>query len=1126
MTAAPTPHEAQQRASHPYRSAWVQAHAGSGKTKMLVDRVVRILLEGIDPSHIVCITYTKAAATEMHLRILARLRAWVKMDESALSTHLCDLQGTQSITPSMLATARQLYLRVLDAPMGLRIHTIHALCEQILAQFPNEAGIAPHIRIMEEQEARHYLQRAVTTMMRHAHDHPTGALYDAIHTIMEGNVSAYSFSQMMQLCIQHRRTMEKQLATEEGLHTAIIHLYEAAELPRDIPISTYIAELLAWDASMHRTLCEHMRIIHTHGGSTAQKAAQHFFAWLEAHPENSPITLAAWNALVRIPLTEKNTIRQNLLTKPLRKDHCTTTEWLDSFFEQCLHIHQLIARAGRTVLSNAIMICASALYQHYQQMKASESCIDFDDLILLTRTLLEETHDAAWVIHKLDGNITHLLIDEAQDTSEDQWAITQYLCEGMFQKGGQHQHSQHLFVVGDSKQSIYSFQGADPHAFLAKRSWYQQLANAMEHPWEDVPLATSFRSTQAILDVVDAFCTSTHHDEAPHHAFRTQQAGSVTLYPLITTADHSTLHHRDALAQMIADQVAHWLHSGRINPATGLAFTAGDILILVQQRNRTLYALDRALRTHNIPTAGLDRMDSSHLAIRDMIALLQWLCDARDDAALAALLRSPLYALDDDALCALCAPRTSTVWAALHDDATYASIVEELSTLRHKMEQGATPLALLYHLLYARAGMARMIARMGSIARDVLEHMLYALERYEAQETVTIYGCVAWMQDQEGSTKRDLDDAHDALRIMTVHGSKGLEAPLVIIADMIGKEYGARTPALVVHHHHDTPLLLSMGQADDRHGVFADADAAYRAQQEAESQRLLYVALTRARDELHMFGSTRPNLDKVSTHSWYAQIQRIMETMEGTRRHALPIQEHAPYRALGEAYTYSTGTCAPMADAHHHTTPSSLGAPPSWMITPTMHTPSMIAWHAPSDDTTTTDAQTSLFYENSVQAHEASDARAFGTILHHCLQKQTGMNYDDFLQALPHFLVHLAPHWNESDRTTMMDALRALGTDRTIRAMLEAPAHSEWGIMGKIDGIHYSGVMDRVIMLPDAWIILEIKTGMMPKAESPRFRAHCQQVKIYHTLMQQACATTHPIRCALLYTQQGLWVDL
>ncbi|MDX2289261.1 MAG: double-strand break repair helicase AddA [Hyphomicrobiaceae bacterium] len=883
----------QLRASDPTVSAWVAASAGTGKTHVLTMRVVRLLLGGTAPERILCLTYTKAAAAEMSSRVFSQLGQWVIADDAGLAATLEKVLGTKP-APATLALARTLFTRAIETPGGLKVQTIHAFCERLLQRFPLEAGVAPGFSTLDDDLKRRLEREAIDTTLRRALADATGPLGRALE-IAVPHAAEDRFDTLLSAALAARPWLDAVLRESTGAGEPPATIACRRLRPRfgvrpDVDDAAIVADLAALlrDDDLQRAIG-----VLAVGSTNDQKLADKLRLVIAARADGPRI-----DALSAALLTEKGEPRKDgYITKPTRQREPGVCDSLDRARDRCASLSAERRALACLTATEALLTLATETLQHYADLKARRAALDFDDLITLTASLLRHGEQAQWVLYKLDGGIDHILVDESQDTSPDQWSVIEALAREFFAGEGMSETIRTLFAVGDEKQSIYSFQGAAPEMFAMMGELFASKARLAGQPFDHIPLNLSFRTVAPVLDAVDRIFADPARTpglgsaagQIQHIARRLGEAGLVEIWPTEKPSDASPA---DAfsplddttsrspvvrLAERIAGTIRGWLDRGETLTSTGRPITPGDILILVRRRAPFAGPMVAALKTHGVPVAGTDRIDlNTQLAVQDLLALGDFVTLPEDDLALACVLKSPLIGLDDDDLVQLAARRAGSLWRALldqrGDDPRFELAASRLSHWR-KRADFSPPFEFFAACLDGDGMRSRLLARMGVEAADSLDEFQSLAMAYDEENPPSLTGFLSWMRTARREIKRDMDQGAGEVRVMTVHASKGLEAPIVFLPDTCAKPgAGPNGNPLVVLDTTEEPDAPD--DADDAIGAAAAGHAARvwqvkgasaippvaaarqaRAEREREElNRLLYVALTRARDRLYITG--------------------------------------------------------------------------------------------------------------------------------------------------------------------------------------------------------------------------------------------------------------------------------
>jgi ATP-dependent helicase/nuclease subunit A len=898
----------QRAAADPGRSVWLAANAGSGKTRVLIDRVARLLLAGCPPQNILCLTYTKSAAAEMQIRLFDRLGKWAMLPDDRLGPELAALGADAGAD---LARVRTLFALALEVPGGLRIQTIHSFCAALLRRYPLEAGLAPDFREMDELAAAD-LRRDIAA----------GLAEGANAAFLEGLLDDFSPAALDEIL---SRICGDADAFDGPLDSAVLRSALGLEgvnhdptAPDELLPPTFLADLPQIQA-----------VLALGGPKDQEFAAALSEAVTLMQAGRDPLPVLVRQCLVGSKSVEGPAVpkKETHPAKAQRMVHPEIGEAIDALCARVAIARDHGLRVKALERSLTLHRFARAYLSAYAAEKARRGVLDFDDLVRRATQLVSDPDVADWVLYRLDGKLDHILIDEAQDTAPGQWALIRRLTEALrVGADASARRSRSLFVVGDRKQSIYSFQGADAASFQRVRTEMQLSAG---RGLEVLRLDASFRSSDAILRVVDASFAAPHHsgleDTAPaHFAFFADLPGRVDLWPPVVAdkADAppfdwtdpvdlvSPDHPHIRLARQIAERIGRMLGEHRPTlPRDGtvraVPITPGDILILVQKRSGIFQPLIDALKKAGLPVAGEDKINiTDALAVQDILALLRFLALQDDDLSLAALLRSPLCGWDEQALFDLAANRAegATLWQAVRgmsDDARGTRAM--LADLRDAAEF-LRPHDLIQRILIRHHGRRRLIARLGAECEDAVDALLAQARGYERDRVADLTGFLAWVDRQEIAIKRQMDNEGALIRVMTVHGAKGLEAPVVILADCASQKPRSDMPYLAS----PAPVLIR-GNKAEREGILQAREDTRKQADAAEDDRLLYVAMTRAQSWLIVCAAGDVGTGRQSWHgivsSGMDHLGAVAATNEadGVRRYAMHDWDGLPRAAAGPA---------------------------------------------------------------------------------------------------------------------------------------------------------------------------------------------------------------------------------
>jgi ATP-dependent helicase/nuclease subunit A len=1057
----------QRLAAHPHHSAWVSASAGSGKTKVLTDRILNLLLEGCSPERILCLTFTKAAAAEMTSRLRARLGEWAILPEQELQKALENIQnGTPS--PEKILRARMLFGMTLDTPGGLKIQTIHSFCQSLLKRFPLEAGLSPFFRVIDDTEHKNLIKKAFYEAME---DSQLQKL--AIH------FAESSFDEFNTFILQRRGSF-KGLNSEE-----IDKVLETAGLNEKILMNRLLQAIP--EEELRQALPTFQQ-----GSPTDGKRGEDLAHFLALSYQDR---YAKYENYLSLFLTQEGEKRARLLTQKLNQSFPHLGELLEKEAARLENWTNQWNALEISTLSKAFSRYNLSFLQKYEDLKKVESLLDYEDLILKTVTLLKDP-GCHWVLYKLDGGLDHILVDEAQDTSPAQWQVIRQIAEEFYAGSEADPRNRTLFVVGDDKQSIYSFQGADPAVFTQMQKDLKRFAQNSSKAWQDIQLNVSFRSTPEVLAVVDAVFAGSPLSSLPlqHLPFRKDAPGHVEVWPLVKKEKEAPLEswqppllshsQKDApskqLAYLMAKTIQGWL---RGKGPLSRPVKPGDILILVRRRTSFVDELIRALKTYRVPVAGIDRLWLLEgLGIQDLLKIGEFLLLPEDDLTLATVLKGPLFNFSEEDLFTLAYGRGETsLWQRLLKNERFQDTANFLKDLLARTEF-MTPFALYSHILGPLGGRKKWQTSLGPEVLDSLDEFLNLCLTFQGEKTPTLQGFIKWISEEEIELKRDLDQS-DLVRIMTVHGSKGLQAPIVFLPDTT--QTPTDLPPFVFHGKaflwlppsaKDVPLTKILKQS-------------LQAKQIEEYNRLLYVALTRAEDVLYVCG-----WEGNSQENWYTQVIQGLQRV-GEEFDFLPLNEKGlRLSSLQETVNAS--------EERSQITPFLL---PQWLQTP----PPM-------------ESSTKLLRPSESEEKEMRGDSLFGEF-----GAQRGILIHRLLEFLPH-VQELEREGKAFQYLNNENVPRDLipGMISSVQQVLKAfpdlfapSSQAEVPVMGYVGESLLSGQIDRLIINEDHVLIIDYKTHAHVPQNIPGIPGtYIKQMALY----RMALAHIYPkktILCGLLWTE-------
>jgi ATP-dependent helicase/nuclease subunit A len=1095
-------------ASSPRASAWVSANAGSGKTYVLTARVIRLLLDGTPPGRLLCLTYTRAAAAEMRARVFERLGGWALMDQAKLVADITALDGE---TPDdvRLSRARQLFATALETPGGLKIQTIHAFCEKLVGRFPVEADAPVPFQVLTDIDAAEMKAEARMEALERLGAEGRDALMNALAPVLNGEGFAALF---------------------EGRSAGLIAKYgdgdpwAAAGLPAGTTPDDVIAAA-GYDEPGRVAFFRAAAAVLLGGGKTDKAIGEDLARGLATDDAE-----ARFMAITGAFLTQKGFLRASIGTKALRNAHGQMFADLDIEAQQAVENLQRLASAESAEMANAIATLGRGVAAIYRAAKRDRGVLDFDDLIRAALHLLRSSEAAAWALYKLDGGLDHILIDEAQDTSPDQWAVVRQLAQEFFAGSGARADlkgkQRTLFAVGDEKQSIFSFQGADPAEFARVRTEFRAAAQGAEALFHVSTLNTSRRSVPAVLGLADAVFADpdlrravSGGDWAGHIAHRASGAGSVEIWPLAEAEDadggDDWLKPVDApppddpsarLAGVIAQTIKGWIASGQTvedKAGTPRPMQASDVLILVRSRGRLSRAIIRRLKQEGVAVAGADRLALlDHIAVKDLIAYGRAALLPQDDLNLAALLRSPFFDISEDELFALGHGREGqSLWARLAavaagdvaialPQARAAEVIEALRAAANRLGRDA-PFDF-YARLLAAGGRRALLARLGDEAEDVIDEFLAAAAAHEETHAPSLEGFLHVLEAAGGEVKRDPDAAGSAVRVLTTHGAKGLEAPVVILPDTMSLPHHSNVPNLL--HHEGALVWLPSGAPEA-----LAAKEAYQAAEHDEHKRLLYVALTRPRDRLIVCG-VQPGRASKTGVTWYQAVKAGFERLEGCETIETPLGPGMRFGGLPPAMPGAAAVVRREQELPAWATARAAHEEPLGVVRPSQLAPALV------------------FGDTAV-----AFGLERGRIIHRLLQSLPGVAAERRAEAGARFLEARAGMIDAVERAAILERVMTVLTEGRFAAAFAPGSRAEAPIAGRVKALgargFISGQIDRLAVSSTDVLIVDYKTNRrVPERVEATPQPYLAQMALYREAMK-AAFPGRSVRAALLWTE-------
>lgn len=1092
-------------AAAPIHSTWLSANAGSGKTRVLTDRVARLLLMGVDPQNVLCLTYTKAAASEMQNRLFQRLGNWAMMGSDGLRDQLDELGVEGPISDQQMQAARRLFARAIETPGGLKIQTIHSFCAGILRRFPLEAGVSPQFTEMEERAAE--LLRADITDQVAEESPETFAEFaryftgDDITKFTQGLVSR-----------------KRELLAEGSLK----NVQDLLGARADATSGQIIKSEIDHDCV---TLIKRVVEICRTGGKNDNKAADHLQAIQN-------IDGNAFDLMCQVFLTGKSakspfSAKLGMVpTKAVSKANPDIVDELNDLMTLVQDLRPIILSQRAYDRTAVLYRFAQAFLPAYERAKLLRGMLDFDDLISKARSLLTDPMVADWVLFRLDGGIDHILVDEAQDTSPEQWAVVKLLSrEFAAGEGARPDRRRTIFVVGDKKQSIYSFQGADPREFDRMKQHFGSELSKVNDTLYELPLEHSFRSSPAILSLVDQVFTgelSQGLEKEVHHvAFKSDMPGRVDLWPPVEPSDQKAdpdakwfdpvdrkgaRHHNVLLAEQVAKSIQALIQGetlpvevGRTGTFERRPITEGDILVLVQQRDMLFEEIIRACKALSLNIAGADRLRiGGELAVKDLSALLNFLALPEDDLSLAAALRSPLFGWTEQDLFSVAhdRPKHTYLWQSLRESKTHPETLEMLNDLRAQADF-LRPYDLIERILIRHDGRQRLLGRLGTEAEDGIDALLSQALAYEQADTPSLTGFLSWLETEDIEIKRQMDSQGDRIRVMTVHGAKGLEAPIVILPDTRKRSNQIRSDLL---KHGDT--VFWKPKSDQVPQAIADIMDEMLQRQIEEKRRLLYVALTRAESWLIVCAAGDVGDE---SQSWYRMIEQGLQT-SGAVEHTHPTGEglrlsHMDW-AAGELRQYAPEmvTAVPAPDLAVLKMPTHVEGSLS---------PSKLGG--------------AKAVAGEVSDRSEEESLEYGNLVHYLLEHLANSTPSD-RQKQAQQMLDMADSEFEHDQSSIIQACLGVLSNDALSHLFQSNSCAEVPITANIPelgGRRINGIIDRLVVTNDEVLIVDFKSNrIIPDRAETVPLGIVRQLATYQSAVSQLYPDMR-VKCFILWTQSS-----
>ena len=845
-------------------SIWVEANAGTGKTKILIDRVLCLLLNNIHPNKILCLTFTKAAAAEMKMRLLDKLSSWSIMPEQDLIIEIKAL----GFNNKYINRAKHLLSIVMQTNNQMNIQTMHSFCHDLLLKFPIESGISPYFNIIDESDKEQLLEQAWNEIIgNNYNDNDKNIIKPSILYLAALN-SELELKQIIKNIINQKNKIN----LEQDFLNKIANILHLT--PNQLNYQDYVRHICKPNAFIINNLQLIITLFKASNKKTLINYAQITENWLN-HSINQRITNL--QEYLSIYITKQGKLRK--LERFIENDHITIEQNRIAIIYNKLLAIQIYESTSH------LFIVAQKIMQQYTKIKNKICSIDFDDQILHVNNLLNDL-TPAWILSKLDNQFEHILVDEAQDLNPQQWKIIDFFVTEYFSYP---EKQATLFIVGDRKQSIYSFRGSSQYEFDKRFYIYKKLAQQYKFSFKKISMNVSFRSQNNILQLVDKVFTDARakqgvlntKDSLKHYSYTNDNNGEITIMPLCY---HDYTQHNDYLdesaeykidnqeltAKNIAQHINNILQNDQIEPK--------DILVLVRNRSSIVDYLCKYLKNFSIPTCSIDNSNiNKESVIQDIIVVIKTILLPEDDFSITCLLKGPFIGFNEDQIFDLAFKRgNKTIWQQIQknksDHLIYQQAYNFITTIIK--QKHCNPYKFICYLLETMSGYDKLIYYFGEHIIDSINELLNLALYYEQNFCISLEGFVHWLNNNETSRSNARDLSRNAVQIMTVHGTKGLQAKIVFLADA-NRNNSIHNQDKKLILHNDVFFYLTNSTL-----INSIPEINYQQQENnrQENNRLLYVALTRAAQSLYIYGWN----EKITANSWYDLINNNITNTNNT----------------------------------------------------------------------------------------------------------------------------------------------------------------------------------------------------------------------------------------------------
>lgn len=1125
----------QNKASDPQYSIWTSASAGSGKTTVLVKRLLRMLLNNIEPSKILCITFTNTGAAEMKNRINEKLASWTVMDDGELKKEIIKLDEKDNIEQK-LKTARTLFAKILDNSNDFKILTIHSFCQQIIKRFPLEANIVPNFQILDEISSLELLMQAEKELLKSNNEEIKKSIQYIFTYINEDQ-----FIELLKQAINQKDNLlyiKSKFYTIQGIIDELQKIFKIDNKKELENIEDEFYENTDFTI-INQGIKDSLN-------NSDNKFNNKFIKIITEYQKDKDLIYDYINCF----LTTDGKITSRLLSKDMQKVFPELHDFILKEAERSYQTKEYINNLTNFEFTSAFLNITYYIFEIYSFLKKQKGCLDYSDLIFETNKLLSnskfnnldgENAFSSWINYKLDEGIDHILIDEAQDTSPLQWDIVRSITTEFFSGQGQKgELDRTIFVVGDEKQSIFSFQGAEPDIFNLTLKDYKYKIEQCGKKFDNIFLNTSFRSLKSVLNVVDEVFAEPYRknaitklvDKITHKVAREESAGKVEIWPLVEEKDieqektekvekNTPLDwqinytekieksNKQKLAETIANEVYDWFKNGKticdrkLKCSRKLKYS--DIMILVRSRDKDfINYLVRQFNKKHIPTMGNDKFDLlNNIISQDIISLLKFLIFNEDDLVLANIVKSPFLNLDEEDLYTLCDYKNEnqcSLWTAFQNIEKYKNQKIFLEDIIEKSKNTSIYELLLY-IFEVQNTKKLFKQRFQYIADEILNEFLNLANEYEkTHNNSTILNFISFLENTDLEIKRDMEQKTDEIKILTVHASKGLESPIVILPDTNHTTKTIqRIDEILRYKEEGNDYYIPMIQKE-KTILIEEIKDSMKNKIEEEYLRLLYVAMTRAENELYICDYKRKGESK--ENCWYSILLNTIQNNKDVKiRHSKNIEGDILY--IGDQDNY----CNILASCNNQQK--------NYKIEEEKINEIIATFSQNKEKTNEIKIiNPSIYYqENAIKTPiQNSENLENGKLVHKLLEILPNLDSGEWQDIIDIYLR------NSNNKEKITNIVLNILNNQEFNFLFSKNSKAEVPIFAKIDGNIISGKIDRLSIIDDTVYIVDYKnTNTLYNTIPEKYKI---QLNLYKKVLEKIY-TDKKIKCYILWTSFG-----